>query len=339
MKVLGTPLGHRDFVRIHLKGTTAGHQLLMDRIPLLWDLQSSWLSRVVERDAVQEFCRRHDAAVWRCFCTFTQIEESQPRDVRATASMPLVLGGFGLRSASRTSKPAYWAIWADCLSMVQRRHPHVAAALVTELQGSPTSPSLQAASQCRAELTGKMGFVPPSWDALAHGERPLLREPEDREPGMSQRGWQHEACTHVEGACREKLFALLPNQTRPLIRSQAAPGAGAALMVFPTNRQTTMPSHLFRVVLLRRLRHALALSVRSCRCGPCGHHRAACAQAGMLGRRGYALESIMARICREAGGRVRTNLMVRDMDVPVPVAVDSRRLEVVVDGLPVRGGA
>ena len=59
----------------------------------------------------------------------------------------------------------------------------------------------------------------------------------------------------------------------------------------------------------------------------------------MLGRRGYALESIMARICREAGGRVRTNMMVRDMDVQAPLAGDCRRLEVVVDGLPVRGGA
>ena len=66
---------------------------------------------------------------------------------------------------------------------------------------------------------------------------------------------------------------------------------------------------------------------------PCGHHRAACAEAGMLGRRGYALESIMARICMEAGGRVRTNLMIRDMDVPAPNVLDGRRLEVVVDGL------
>ena len=46
----------------------------------------------------------------------------------------------------------------------------------------------------------------------------------------------------------------------------------------------------------------------------------------------------MARICRETGGRVRTNVMVRDMDVPAPNAHDGRRLEVVVDGLPVRGG-
>ena len=59
----------------------------------------------------------------------------------------------------------------------------------------------------------------------------------------------------------------------------------------------------------------------------------------MLSRRVYALESVLARICREARGRVRTNLMVRDMDVPAPNVHDGRRLEVVVDGFPLRGGA
>ena len=38
----------------------------------------------------------------------------------------------------------------------------------------------------------------------------------------------------------------------------------------------------------------------------------------------------------EAGGRVRTNMLVRDMDLDVPIG-DARRLEVVVDGL--QGGA
>ena len=94
--------------------------------------------------------------------------------------------------------------------------------------------------------------------------------------------------------------------------------------------------------VLRRLRQVLPLSARSCRCvrplDPCGQHPAACAQAGMLGRRGHAPESIMARICREGGGRVRTNLLVRDMDVPAPNTLDGRRLEVVVAGLPGRGG-
>ena len=58
----------------------------------------------------------------------------------------------------------------------------------------------------------------------------------------------------------------------------------------------------------------------------------------MLGRRGFALESAAAKICREAGGRVATNLFVRDLDVNVPNLIDNRQLEVVADGLPLFAG-
>ena len=98
-----------------------------------------------------------------------------------------------------------------------------------------------------------------------------------------------------------------------LIRSQGGPGGGAALSAVPTCSEKTIPSHLFRVVLLRRLRQSLPLSETSCRCGRLldafGHHCAACARVGMLDRRGFTLESTAARICREAGGRVRTNVL------------------------------
>ena len=50
------------------------------------------------------------------------------------------------------------------------------------------------------------------------------------------------------------------------------------------------------------------------------------------------MESVAARICREAGGRVTTNVMVRDMDLARPDVHDTRRLEVVVDGLSLFGG-
>ena len=138
-----------------------------------------------------------------------------------------------------------------------------------------------------------MGFDPSSWYAAAQGARPPLRDPEDFEPGTVRQGWQHEASRRVEEH-REELFSRVSDQKRALIRSQAGPGAGAALTALPTGSETTIPSHLFRV-LLRRLRHPLPLSERSCRCGRlldvCGHHRAACARVGMLGRRGFSLGS------------------------------------------------
>ena len=69
-----------------------------------------------------------------------------------------------------------------------------------------------------------------------------------------------------------------------------------------------------------------------------GHHRAACAVVGVLGRRGFALESAAARVCREAGARVSLDVRVQDMDLARPDALDNRRLEVVADGLPLFQG-
>ena len=132
----------------------------------------------------------------------------------------------------------------------------------------------------------------------------------------------------MEKHLQVELLDRVPEQVQALIRSQAGPGAGVALFVVPTNLETTIPPHLFRVVLLRRLRQPISMSVRNCRCGrlldASGHHRAACVRVGMLGRRGFAQESVAARICREAGGRVRTNMFLRDMDLPLEMQGDSK---------------
>jgi len=104
-----------------------------------------------------------------------------------------------------------------------------------------------------------------------------------------------------------------------------------------------MDSSVFRVLLLRRLRLALPLSADKCRChhllDPFGDHRAACPTAGVLAIRGFPLESAAARVCREARGRVRRDIFVRDLNVLPAPPNDSRRIEVVVDGLPLFHGA
>ena len=65
---------------------------------------------------------------------------------------------------------------------------------------------------------------------------------------------------------------------------------------------------------------------------------AASSRAGVLGRRGFAVESIGARICREGGARVSTNVHVRDLDILAEVH-DARRIEIIAEGLPLFGGA
>ena len=202
-------------------------------------------------------------------------------------------------SASRVCVAAYWASWADCLPMIQARHPEVANMFLEKLEGWPDTPFLGAAAVSARTLTGTMGFEPPSWRAVP-------QEPDEFEPGISRQGWQHEAASRVKRHFRDRvLFSHMGPRERALVRSQAGAGAGLALTVAPTSHLTRIPPHLFRVVLLRRLRLPFPLSLHACRCGrqidQFGHHRAACARAGVLGRRGFALESAAGRICREAG--------------------------------------
>ena len=199
------------------------------------------------------------------------------------------------------------------------------------------------ASQAATELDGLQGFEVPSWQDVAGGLRPPDRDPEDHEPGGSRKGWQHEASSRVEQDFRESLFTGMSPSDRALVRSQSGPGAGVAFSASPSSMLTRIEAPLFRVFVQRRLRLPLPLSQRICGCGlsidRLGHHRAACSRTGALGRRGFALGSALARVCREASGRMATNLFVRNMDLGVPSAGDNRRLEVVVDGLPLFGGA
>ena len=127
------------------------------------------------------------------------------------------------------------------------------------------------------------------------------------------------------------------------MRSQHGPLASAALTALPTSRVLRIDPQPFRLLLCRRLHLPLSLSHRTCRCGRqldvFGHHRAACPEAGVLGKRGFPLERAAAQVCKEAGARVSTNMFVRDMDLAAFNALDGRRLEIVADGLSLWQGA
>ena len=169
------------------------------------------------------------------------------------------------------------------------------------------------------------GTEVPWWVALQEGLCPPLREPEHHEPGGTRAGWQHEAASRVERQFRtEVLLPQMSAQQWAMLRSQSGPVAGVPFSTAPSSPLTRIEPALFRVLLQRS-----QLSV-------C---QTACSRSGVLGRGEFALESAAARVCREVGGRVATNILVRDLDLGTPDARDARRLEVVVDGLPLFGGA
>ena len=136
----------------------------------------------------------------------------------------------------------------------------------------------------------------------------------------------------VDSAFRQHtIFPALADDQAALLRSQAGPMASAVFIAIPSMKETRNDPQPFRLLFFPA-GVGVPLDVL-------GHHRAAYANAGVLGRRGWVLENVAARVCREAGGRVRTNLAVRDMDLGAHVQLDGRRLEIVVDGLPLWGGS
>ena len=203
---------------------------------------------------------------------------------------------------------ANWSCWADCLPMVQQRHLDVVERLATQLSSHPWSSCLQAVAEAKSDLTVS-GFEAPCWHAffLAQGARPPRREPKENEPAASV----------VEERAREVMFTTVSDQVKAITRSQGGFGAGAPFTALPTCRETTILSHLFRVLLLRRFRQQFYFTGRACRCGPLMFVATIVMLVpvrGSLGRRGYALESVTVRKCREAGGRERTNAFVRELD-------------------------
>ena len=191
--------------------------------------------------------------------------------------------------------------WADCLPMIHERHPEVAEALLENLNGEPDTPCLSEAQEAAHRVLRATGWEPPSWNEVAAGARPEGLDKDQFEPWDPHRGWQHEAASRMESWwMHEFVFPRMEESARASVLSQGGAGAGLALRACPTCRLTRLEPQHFRV-LPRRLQVPLPLSVHSCLCGrpidQFGHHRAACARAGILGKRGFA--------------RVTTNVLLR----------------------------
>ena len=130
--------------------------------------------------------------------------------------------------------------------------------------------------------------------------------------------------------------------SQALLESQRGPHASRPFTTIPYHADTTYESHLFRILLLRRLRLPIPLTASHCRCrralDPYGDHRAACAQSGILRNRAGPLERATARMCREAGARVTTNTLLTNLNIEHSTRPDDRRIEVIANGLTLWGG-
>ena len=182
----------------------------------------------------------------------------------------------------------------------------------------------------------------PSWVELRDGKRPP--EGGARDPGEWPHGWQYWASSTLDSRFRK--LSMLAGQSaarQAHLRSHSGHNSGCALSHAPTTPEFTIQPHLFQVLLRERLRLPLFLTESTCSgchepLDPLGHHRAACSHSGRIQRRATPIERVIARICREAGARVKFNALLRDMNVRV-ASSDARRIEVLAQDLPCFGGS
>ena len=76
-----------------------------------------------------EYSRSHDEGIWgTALALIGQLPgtEGDVEHAKQVASLPVRMGGLGLRSATRCAAATYWASWADTLHMVDQRNPAVA---------------------------------------------------------------------------------------------------------------------------------------------------------------------------------------------------------------------
>ena len=358
MRVLGTPLGHPDYVAQFLRDKRREQDSLLERIPAVQDVQVAWLLllmcasprsnyllRALAPSVTLEYAMSHDAAVQACLGRILANEspaELTPLQVRR-AQLPLRRGGCGLRSAVRLRFAAHWASWADTLEVIRHRDAAAAARLLENLGAPGGGPLASTRGAVEAATTVATGdFIPPAWASLANGLRPPRDRGEVLELGEFARGWQRVASIARDASEQNELLRDLDEPSRALLHSQSGPYGGRAFTALPTGPEFRVDPALYRVMLLRRLRAPLPVVQRTCPCrrflDPLGDHRAACSNAGVLGARGVPLEEACARICQEAGGRVVQNCFLRDMNLDVPVA-DARRIEVMASRLPAWAGA
>ena len=273
-----------------------------------------------------------------CFTTLLD-NGPLPATALAIAHLPLSLGGLGLTSATLQAQAAHWASWADAIPVLQQQAP-TAATLLQQLQ-NPTVPALQAATASANSLTTH-GWEPPEWVAFTEPRPPAPPQHTHDGPNIGQ-GWQHQAATAIHTSCHQEFLESLDPPSRALLESQSGPHASRAFTTIPSSQETTYPSHLYRLLLLRRVRRPHPLTSRFCRrrraLDRFGDHRAACAQAGILRSPGGPLERAAARICKEAGARVTTNTRIIDLNIDHVDTQDDRRIEVIANGLPLWGGA
>ena len=252
IKILGTPFGHPQLVEAHLNKKIVEHEVLLERIPTVPDLQSAW-SLLLHCAAARAkllfeggFASSHEG-----ICAWTQwgIVEVIVRDfscggrLKRRKEIGSILAiecwWYGVEGRRQRCCPNF-------LGELGRLHAHdfqnVANLFVHELEGAREG-ALGAAAEARRAVTG--GRIWPT------------------EPARTRRHGALATCGNLEGGVATQGGVVHLHGAEPQSAGEAVGWSRASIS-------------LGSALLLRRLRFPLPLSLHTCRCGRqidnFGHH-------------------------------------------------------------------
>ena len=174
MKILGTNVGTEEFEDAACEDCIEEEEKLWNAIHWIPDLQCAWqvlvqcarprchhLLRTMPHSRSSTYAQAHDAGMQQAMQSLLgELPGSAQEEQVACqlASLPMRMGGLGLRSAARLAAPAFWASWADALPMFQERLPELAAQIVLDMSADPVG--------CLGELHEASNVGRPSWEDL-----------------------------------------------------------------------------------------------------------------------------------------------------------------------------
>ena len=203
--VLGTPIGSPQFTADRLQTRIEEERRLWEAIPYVSDLQCGWqillqsanpranhTLRTVPPSLSREYAVAHDDGLWgTAHALLGEIPGSADElsEAKSVPTLPMRMGGLGLRCAERIREAAYWSSWADALSMIHHRNPSIADLVVERLDHGPLEGCLEELAESTRKLDDEGFWWRPSWTQLRAGGRPPQVDVGGK-PGEWQHGWQ-----------------------------------------------------------------------------------------------------------------------------------------------------
>ena len=317
MNILGTPTGSEEFIDAKIEARLADERFLWEAVSWVLDLQCAGprchhLLRTVPPSHVERYAQGHDEG-----------NAEQKRWAHEIATLPMRVGGLELTSSSPH-------ISRSVLGIVCRCPPH----------DIPAAPRGGQRNHDPAQRTGSGLFGRAPGGSLSPGSLWVRRQAPLG--GVACRYQTFSASLAPRLATPGVVLFRVPSPrdhgVAPVVGCRKGPSqvplwSGVELLVPRTELGNTVQPVLFRTLPLERMRLPVQVTESRCECGSpldkLGRHRGACPRSARLRSRALPTERTMARVCREAGATVRSNCLLRDLNVAAQTT-DQRAIEVTV---------